>query len=175
MINMEETIRIPDERIGVLIGPNGTTKRQIMKRTNTKIVVDSKEGEVTITGEGEEYFKASDIVKAIGRGFSPIRAFRILEGDYLLKIITIVEYTGKSRGAQEAKRGRVIGKDGIARREIEKKTSSLISVYGKTVTIIATPDNLEQATQAVELLLQGSSHDTMGNFLERKGKTRFEL
>ena len=146
-----------------------------MKKTNTKIEVDSHEGEVTITGEGEEYFKAADIVKAIGRGFSPERAFRILEGDYLVKIITIAEFTGKNKSAQEAKRGRVIGKGGIARREIEQKTNSLISVYGKTVTIIATPENLERATDAVELLLQGSTHDTMGNFLEMKGKTRFEL
>ena len=172
---MEEMIKIPEERIGALIGPNGSVKKTIVKKTHCLIDVDSKEGEVTIFGEGEDFFKAQDIVKAVGRGFSPERAMKLLEDDYLLKVIDITYYVGKNRSAQEAKRGRVIGRHGEARKEIEKKTGALVSVYGKTVAIIARTDTIEKATDAVELLLQGATHETMENHLEHKGKSRFEL
>ncbi len=171
---MEEIVKIPDERVAVLIGTNGETKKTIAKKTKAKIQIDSESGEVTLFGEGEIYFKAIDIVKAIGRGFSPERAFKLLEDNYLLKIIEITEYTGKNRSAQEAKRGRVIGRRGEARREIEKKTGALISVYGRTVSIIAKPDVLERAMDAIKVLLQGASHETMEQFLEEKPE-RFEL
>lgn len=172
---MEETIKIPEERIGALIGPSGKTKRKIMQTTNAIIEIDSHTGEIFIQGEGENYFKAADIVKAIGRGFSPERAFNLLKQNYLLKILNIPEYVGGNKSAQEVKRGRVIGKEGSARSEIEKKTNSFISVYGKTVSIIAPSKNIEEATHAIELLLKGSAHEAMHNFLEHKGKNRFEL
>ena len=172
---MEEDVKIPEERIAVLIGPNGSVKRKIAKETKAKIIVDSHTGEVLLEGEGEDFFKAVDIVKAIGRGFSPERAFTLLKENYLLKIIDIPEFAGKNRSAQEAKRGRVIGRRGEARKEIEKKTNSLISVHGKSVAIIATPNTLKQAIEAVKILLQGSSHDAMEYYLENRGKTRFEL
>mgnify|MGYP005839155297 CR=1 FL=1 len=172
---MEELIRIPEERIGVLIGPNGSTKKKIEKKTKTNIEVDSREGEVSISGEGEEFFKAVDIVKAIGRGFSPERALTLLKDDYLLKIIEITDFAGKNSSNQKAKRGRVIGRKGTARTEIEKKTHCLISVYGKTVSIIGLANEIETATHAVELLLSGARHETMENFLEQESKQRFEL
>ncbi len=172
---MEELIKIPEERVGVLIGPDGSTKRKIEKKTKTKMEIDSGEGEVTITGEGEEFFKAVDVVKAIGRGFSPERALTLLKDDYLLKIIEITDFAGKNPSNQKAKRGRVIGRDGMARQEIEKKTHCLVSVYGKTVAIIGLANEIETATQAVEMLLSGAKHETMENFLERGNKQRFEL
>jgi ribosomal RNA assembly protein len=172
---MEEDVKIPEERIAVLIGENGVVKRKIARETKTTITVDSHTGDVLLEGEGESFFVARDIVKAIGRDFSPERAFNLLKEGYLLKIIEIPEFTGKNASAQKARRGRVIGRRGEARKEIEKKTNSFISVHGKTVAIIAKVADLEKAIEAVKILLQGSSHETMENFLERKGKTRFEL
>ena len=172
---MEETIRIPEDRLGVLIGPNGKVKRELQAKTNTIIEIDSELGEVTCSGEGENFFKALDIIKAIGRGFSPERAFTLLNEDYLLKIVELREYVGTNESAQKAKRGRVIGRQGQARKNLEQKTNSLISVQGKTVAIIAKVNDIEAATDAVVALLGGASHDTVTNQLERRGKERFEL
>jgi ribosomal RNA assembly protein len=172
---MEEIIRVPEERIGVLIGPEGSTKKKIEKQTKTKMEIDSKEGEVIVSGDGENYFKAIDIIKAIARGFSPERAFTLQKDDYLLKIIDITEYAGKNSSTQKAKRGRVIGREGIARMEIEKQTHCLISVQGKTVAIIGLAGEIEQALHAVEMLLQGAKHETMEGFLLGGKKERFEL
>lgn len=172
---MEELIRIPEERVGVLIGPKGSIKRKIEAKTKAKLEVDSGEGEVTVSGEGENFFKAADIVKAIGRGFSPERAFTLLKDDYLFKIIDITEYAGKNQSNQKAKRGRVIGREGTARADIEKRTHCLLSVHGKTVAIIGLADEIDKAVQAVEMLLEGAKHETMEMFLEGWKKERFEL
>jgi ribosomal RNA assembly protein len=172
---MEEIIRIPEERIGVLIGPSGIIKKKIQRKTKVKIEIDSGSGEVTIEGEGEKFFQATDIVKAIGRGFSPERAFELFKEDYLLKIIDITEFVGKNSSTQKAKRGRVIGKSGLARQEIEKKTHCLISVHGKTVAIIGLAGEIQGAVDAVEMLLMGAKHETIENFLENERKSRFEL
>lgn len=83
----EEYVKIPKDRIAVLIGKKGQTKKEIEKRTKTKITIDSETGEVWITSTKETedplaVWKARDIVLAIGRGFSPERAFRLLnEGE----------------------------------------------------------------------------------------------
>lgn len=172
---MEEIIRIPEERVGVLIGPSGKTKRKIASKTKVEIEVDSGSGEVTLVGEGESFFKARDIVHAIGRGFSPERAFTLLKDDYLLKIIDITDYTGKNQSNQKAKRGRVIGREGTGRLEIEKKSHCLISVYGKTVAIIGLTDEIENAVEAVQMLLEGAKHETVETILFGGRSNRFEL
>jgi ribosomal RNA assembly protein len=172
---MEEIIKVPLDRVGVVIGPQGKTKSKIMRLTKTLIEIDSHEGEVTISGEGEDFFKGQDIVKAIARGFSPEKAFYLLKPNYLLKIILIKEFVGKNASAQKAKRGRIIGRDGLIRVEIEKKTNSFISVYGKTISIIARIEDLKAATSSVEMLLQGAKHDSLHHYLEMKDSERFEL
>jgi ribosomal RNA assembly protein len=172
---MEEEINIPKERVGVLIGTDGSVRKTISKKTKTIIEIDSSSGNVVIAGEGEDFFKAVDIVKAIGRGFSPENAFNLLEKDFLLKIINIPEFVGKNASAQIAKKGRIIGKKGMARRKIEEETNSKISVYGKTVGIIANIKDIENAQQSVELLLKGATHETVESRLKDSRKNRFTL
>ncbi len=46
-------VRIPQERIGVLIGPGGETKRLIEQETGVKILIDSETGEVTVDESAE--------------------------------------------------------------------------------------------------------------------------
>ena len=64
----------------------------------------------------------------------------------------------------------MIGKAGKSREEIERMTDCHISVYGKTIGIIGVTDNVALARQAVAMLLQGSMHKTVYQFLERKNK-----
>jgi len=172
---MEELIKVPEERIGALIGPKGSVRKKIEKKTKCKLEIDSEYGDVTIEGDGEDFFKAADVVKAIARGFSPERAFKLFEQEYMLKIIDITEYTGKSTATQKAKRGRVIGREGMARTEIEKRTHSMISVYGKTVAIIGLPQDIELATEAIDMLLSGAKHETMEKYLDKETTEQFKL
>ncbi len=72
----EQEIKITQDRIAVIIGKGGRTKRLIEKKTNTALDIDSVEGIVKI--ESEDAFaviKTAEIIRAINRGFSPERAF----------------------------------------------------------------------------------------------------
>ncbi|HUU06933.1 MAG TPA: KH domain-containing protein, partial [Thermoplasmata archaeon] len=50
-----QSVRIPKDRIGVLIGRKGGIKAQVEARTGVRITVDSEEGDVTI-----DYSKAEN-------------------------------------------------------------------------------------------------------------------
>jgi ribosomal RNA assembly protein len=65
-------------------------------------------------------------------------------------------------------RGRVIGKDGRSREQIEDMTGTAISVHGKTVAIIGGIEQVKTARTAVEMLLNGVPHETVFSFLDRK-------
>ena len=84
-------IRIPMDRVAVLIGPNGSTKQLIEERTKIPLEVNSQTGEVTIDDHEIEdpfiVFKVENIIKAIGRGFSPDQAFKLLNDDLVMPIL----------------------------------------------------------------------------------------
>ncbi len=163
--------RIPEDRIGVLIGPGGRTKREIRARTETEIEVDADEGEVRIAGPDADpvrAVKARDIVLAIGRGFSPERAFRLLKANAYLEVIDIKFTTGKrEKEALRRIRARAIGTRGRARSRIEELSGCSMSVYGSTIALIGEEEQLERASRAVELLLKGSEHSAVFHFLAR--------
>ncbi|MCD6593612.1 RNA-processing protein [Candidatus Bathyarchaeota archaeon] len=167
-------VKIPRERIGVLIGPNGETKREIEENLNVRLEVNSGSGDVTInlnedSNDPFQLFRARDIVLAIGRGFSPQRAFRLLRNeDDILTIIDLREIFGKNKSDIKRVKGRIIGKDGKTRRIIEESTETYISVYGHTVSIIGGVEGSRIAREAIDMLIRGSQHATVYRFLQRK-------
>lgn len=164
--------RIPEDRIGVLIGPGGATKRAIEAQTATRVEVDPEDGEVRVAsvdeGDPSGALQARDIVLAIGRGFSPARAERLLKPDTYLGVIDIKRVTGKREKASLWRiRSRLIGVGGRARTRLEELSGASVSVYGGTVALIGQEKQLESATRAVELLLRGSEHSAVFHMLAR--------
>lgn len=163
-------LRIPAERVGVLIGRNGETKRLIENRTKVKLQINS-DGEVVLDDHEVEdpimSLVVVDIVKAIGRGFSPERALRLLEEDEYLETIDIREFVGKKKNHVTRMRARLIGTKGKTRKIIEDLTGASISIYGNTVSIIANSIQMPIAKTAVEMILRGSEHATVYRYLER--------
>jgi len=163
--------RISAERIGVLIGPEGVTKRRLEEATGTRVAVDSTSGEVTIdestAADPVLAIKARDVVHAMARGFSEDRAFRLLDDDAYLEVFDIKEFAhSKNRVAQI--RARLIGTRGKTRRLIEELTGAEVSVWGHTVALIGGVFEMAIAREAVMMLLRGSEHKTVYRFLERK-------
>jgi ribosomal RNA assembly protein len=110
--------------------------------------------------------KGRDIVQAIGRGFSPERAFRLLKDDVYLAVVDIKQVSGKrDKAAIRRIRSRVIGERGRARSRIEELSGCSMSVYGTTVALIGDEKQLERATRAVQLLLRGSEHAAVFHLL----------
>lgn len=150
----------------------------IEEECKVSLEIDSKSGDVLIrlAGDLEEAnpFKAVEIVNAISRGFSPERAFRLLEDGQTLLIIDLREYAGKSKNSLTRIKGRIIGLKGKARRVIEELTGAYISVYGHTVAIIGDIEQVKLAEDAVRMLASGSTHSTVYSMLQR-AKTQKKL
>jgi len=166
--------KIPKDRIGAVIGPEGQVKETIEKKLGVELIIDSETGDITITLGTEAQdpsllFRAKEVVTAIGRGFSPDRAFRLIhDEDAVLEVIDLREMFGRSLSDLQRIKGRIIGQEGKTRRIIEELTEANVSVHGHTVSIIANMDQMEVAREAIQMLLRGSQHSTVYRFLHRK-------
>ena len=162
--------KIPKERIAVLIGKSGEIKKELEEYTGTSIEVDSKEGDVKITGEDSlKIYALKEVIKAISRGFNPDISKLLLKQDYALEIIPLLDFV-KHKGHFERIKGRVIGAHGKSRETIESLTDTYISVYGKTISIIGRSEGVVVAKKAIESLLQGSPHANVYKWLEKNRK-----
>jgi ribosomal RNA assembly protein len=166
----EKTILVPLERVGALIGKSGKVKAKIEKICSVSLSIDSQTGEIIVRGSGDVEnvmpFKAEEIVLAIGRGFSPDKAMRLLEGENSLHIIDLREFVGKSMAQVERVKSRIIGEGGRVRKNIEELSGAIISVYGRTVAIIGEGEQLRSAVQAITSLSNGSTHGKVYNDLQ---------
>ena len=158
---MLDLVSIPEERKPVLIGANGGTKKKIEKLTKTRLLVRE---DVEIEGEPLDVLKSKEIVKAIGRGFSPEIALQLAKDDIAL-FITKISGTEKTIKRQLA---RVIGSHGKARKNIEFLTGTHISVYGKTVSVIGKYEDAENAKKSIDSILSGSRHGYVYKHLESR-------
>jgi len=167
-------IKIPAERVGVLIGPEGKTKKLVEVKLAVELQIDSQSGDVTITmsekaKDPSTLFRAKEVVTAIGRGFSPEHAFRLInDEEAILDLIDLRVAFGKSESDIKRVKGRIIGMEGKTRRIIEELTDANVAVYGHTISIIGNIDQAQVAREAVEMLVRGSLHATVYRFLHRK-------
>lgn len=167
-------VKVPRDRIGALIGPDGRVKASIEKELSVELRIDSQSGDVEITlmptaQDPTVLFRAKEVVIAIGRGFSPDHAFKLLGDDEtVLEVIDLRETVGRSQSEMKRLKGRIIGKEGKTRRIIEELTETKVSVYGHTVSVIGTIDQAGVAKEAIRMLIRGSLHGTVYRFLHRK-------
>ena len=167
-------VRIPKERVGVVIGPDGTTKKNIEEKLSVELEIDSDAGDVHISvtenaTDPSTLLRAKDVVTALGRGFSPEHAFRLVrDEDVLMELIDLRGVFGKSEDDLKRVKGRIIGMNGKTRRIIEELTDANVAVYGHTVGVIGTLEQVQVAREAIEMLVKGSMHSTVYRFLHRK-------
>ena len=172
-MKIELKIKIPKNRVGALIGKSGSTRRELERLTGARIHVDSGTGEVTIVFEKPPEdplipHKLQSIIQAIGRGFSPDKALKLLNDEYVLEIVDLRDFVGSSKNALQRIRGRLIGEGGKARLYIERRTGTDISIYGHTAAIIGRYYDILPAKEAIIALASGSRHSTAYRRMERK-------
>ena len=167
-------VRIPKERVGVLIGPDGKIKQNIEQKLMVKLEIDGDAGDVTIMlGEKAEdpsvLFRARDVVTAVGRGFSPDDAFRLIrDEDTVFDVVDLRAIFGRSESDIKRVKGRIIGMNGKTRRIIEELSGANVVVYGHTVGIIGTFEQADVARNAVQMIIEGCQHHTVYKFLAKK-------
>ena len=169
--------RVPKDRIAVLIGAKGATRKELERAAGCKhIQIDSATGEIDVTWPEPGDFdpvkalKLPDVIKAIGRGMAPNRAIQLLQDDWFFEIVDLREHVGKKSRQQRRIRARIIGSEGKIRKMIEQHTGVEISIYKSTVVLVGDGEGLFSARQAIEMLARGSEHGTVMKFLERERK-----
>jgi len=166
---MMQELKVAGNRIGVLIGKGGLVKKELEEKTGTVISIDSQEGIVRVEGEDAvPFLRAVEVIQAVNRGFSPERAFRLLDDEDLLLEVIDLSGLADSPRQMDRLRGRIIGRDGRAREQIEHMTHTQISVIGKTIALIGLPEQMKVARAAIDMLLEGSPHEAVFSYLEKK-------
>ncbi|MEF8777116.1 MAG: KH domain-containing protein [Haloarculaceae archaeon] len=163
-------VKIPQDRIGVLIGSGGETMREIETRAEVRLDIDSEDGSVRIERVGDPVtgLKGPDVVKAIGRGFPPEDALELLEDDMMMFDVVDVGAAARNKNDLERHKGRLIGEGGRTRELMEELTGASVAIYGSTLGVIGGPRQVEAVREAAEMLLEGAPHGAVYSFLERK-------
>jgi ribosomal RNA assembly protein len=163
---------MPLERVGVLIGREGSIKSKIEQGFMARLLIQSETGVVEVVPRDDSQdpttiLRARDVVVAIARGFSPERALTLLDDDIVLDVIDLRETFGRNERDIARLKGRVIGREGKIRRLIEEMTDAKVSVYGHTIAMIGEYETVTAAREAIELLLKGKQHSTVYKLLRR--------
>ncbi len=163
-------VTIPQDRIGVLVGEGGETMREIENSAEVRLDIDSESGSVAVESVGDPVtgMVAPDVVRAVGRGFSPEQALSLLDDD--LRRFELIDVDAATRNQKDLQRqkGRLIGEDGRTRELMEELTGAEVVVYGTTVGIIGSPEEVAAVRRAVEMILDGAPHGAVYAYLERK-------
>jgi ribosomal RNA assembly protein len=165
---MKEYLKVPKDRIGVIIGTHGSTKAEIEGKGEVRLEIDSSDGTIAVESDSLSILKATEVITAIARGFSPEKALRIFEDEQIA--LDVVDLSKVANTPKELRRvvGRVIGKEGRTREALENLTGAKVSIYGKTVSTIGYVDQIQTVRKAVEMLAEGAKHAAVYSFLERK-------
>ena len=163
-------VKIPQDRIGVLIGEGGETMREIESRAEVRLDIDSENGKVDVekTGDPIRGLKGPEIVKAIGRGFAPDEALTLLDDDMMMFDIIDIDAAARNKNDLERQKGRLIGENGRTRELMEELTGASVVIYGTTLGVIGNPKQVDAVRSAAEMILDGAPHGSVYSFLERK-------
>ena len=160
-------VRVPKDRVAVVIGKEGATRKELVSKLKIHIFVDSEEGIVTLkSDDGLKLMIAKDIIKAIARGFNPEIALKLLNEDYFLDVVDITDFVGDRKSQFDRVRARLIGREGKARKTLAAISDTDVVVYGKTVAIIGKNQFVVLARRAVETLIFGNKHGSVYKWLE---------
>ena len=164
---MDYKVGVYPDRIGVIIGKKGKVKKKLEEFTGVKVSINVKSNTVTVSGDKpDSIFTTINIIKAMNYGFSPEKAFKLLDPDYILHIIDIFTYLRK-RDENNLKRvmGRIIGEKGKTKKILEETTRTNISIYRNFVAVIGLFENILVLDEAIRKLIKGLPHKIVYEFL----------
>lgn len=171
-----KTIRIPLDRVGAVVGRSGKTKIWIEEKCKVTLKIDSSSGEILISSDNlsSNPLLSVDLVQAISHGFSQSNASNLFAENNYLNIIDLKPYCGKSSNSLSRIKSRLIGQNGKTRRVMEEITNTHISVYGHSISVIGSYEQIKLIEDAINVIISGGQHKTAYNLLQRN-RTRSKL
>lgn len=164
----EEVVSIPLNKISILIGEKGATKKELQFVGKIKLDINSKTGEVRIFAKNPtRLWQATQVISAIANGFPQEIARKLFKPDYLYQDINIGEFARNQKDVGRI-RGRLIGRNGAAKRKIQNMAGVWLNISHKLVCIIGPSNNVELARGAIEMLLRGAPHLRVYAFIDEE-------
>lgn len=135
-----------------------------LKITGTDIEISGKDK------DGYSEYLAGKALEAIDMGLSPDMALQLKNEEWMFEKMDIKDYVKQSRVL--VVKGRIIGKDGKAKKSLENLTGCEIEVQGHYLGIIGRASDVVVAINAITKLIQGSPHSKVYAYLERSQEPR---
>lgn len=163
-----EKFAIEKEKIGIIVGKKGATKKFLEKELGVKIKISSS-GNVTIDGNTLEAYLAFTILDAICFGFPVRQAIQLKDPDYSFEIIELKNFAKSKQRTKEIK-GRLIGKAGKVKETIQHLGGIFLHVseVQNKIGVIGKIEDVLVAKEAIQALLRGAKHGRIFKWLEHK-------
>ena len=130
------------------------------------ITIKEEKNEVTLEGnDAYNEYLGRNILEAIDMGFKVEESLMLLHEDYMFEQMNIRDYARPSR--VKTVKGRVIGREGKAKKVVEGLTDCSIVVHDNIIGIIGKTENVDLAVKAVRSILLGSPHSSVYALLEK--------
>lgn len=156
-----EHILIPEKRAELL----EEIRKEVEKVLKCKIEI-VEQNEIVIKGEAYDEYNAKNVIQAFGRGFEMEKAYKLLREEYFFKFTNLKDFLGNDEQIRRIK-ARIIGTNGKTKLYIEEISGADLSIYGNTVGMIGTTEQLRMASAALQVLLEGGTHKKAYNIMER--------
>ena len=141
---------------------------ELSSKLNCKISINN-ENEVLIEGDPYDEYNAKNVITAFGRGFDIENALKLTRDNYFFKSINLKEIF-KNKDRIIMVEGRVIGKNGKSKEYIESVSGAQISIFGGTISLIGTNEEISIAESAINVLIDGGTHKKAYRVMEATRK-----
>ncbi len=155
-----EIVFIPNKKI------SGISKviDKLEKRLECKIdILD--EARIEIDGKPYDEYNLKNILIAISMGFSLNHAYKLLNDDYYFKYVDLKDLIKKDSELLRIK-ARVIGTAGKTKNYIEDVSGAVIALQDNTLGMIGTTEQLNIATAALQVIVEGGTHKKAYRIME---------
>lgn len=158
-------ITVPDEKIELI----KTLIPKLEEISNTKIEMDDKTKSIKVVptnNNAYEAMKVVSVIKAIGIGFSPEEATKLMRDDYILEIVDLKNSANSQDDLRRIK-GRIIGEKGKTKKIIQEYTGVSLIIGDHFVGILGSIEQVNIAKRAIEMLIEGREHSTVYKYLDK--------
>lgn len=167
---------LPAKRVAKLEKNGGAALRQLETAAGVKVTVREKEGEfadVEVDGPTEAEWASEQVLRAIGLGFEPRHALKLLKDEFFLEQIDLEQAMhGNERGVMRQK-ARIIGTDGKAKKALEDLSEAKIAVGDDAIVgLLGGFEEVRAAKEAIIKLLEGRQHTSVYSYLENEKRKR---
>ncbi len=163
---MRMEIEVPEDRVGVVVGKDGEVKRKIEEKCGCKLHF---RGNLVLVDFEDNlgFMRAKNVILAIARGFNPEIALKLLEDENLVfESIDLSQIVPES--AMRRIMGRIIGREGKIRKQIEETLNVHIRIQDRYISIIGDYESVSVAREAINMLIEGAQHSTVLKFIEKR-------